>query len=187
MPSSIDECNTATAKASRRHGARRWELEALTPGESNGNSFAVEKAWASATVKIDEHNLLWKQYAVLVDLYKYYLELAWKVSVWYYATSGAILTYFFANVGQPGKSVLPYLLWFYGAASLGFGYLSWRGGGHLFGMIKLFESIAERLGLPGRPHVEFACVFLLISGVMFAALGVAGIALFFAAPWSSSP
>jgi hypothetical protein len=163
----------------------RWEIEALTPGETNGTAFVCDKNWANASAKIDEHNVLWKQYAVLVDLYKYYLELAWKVSVWYYAASGAILTYFFANVGQPEAPVLPYLLWFFGAASLGFGYLAWRGGGHLFGMIQLFEEIAERLGLPGRPHVEFACAFLLISSLMYTALGIAAIWLFFYAPWKA--
>ena len=162
-----------------------WVFKALTPSESDGKALKRDEFWASASDTIDEHNVLWMQYAVLIDLYKYYLDLAWKVSVWYYAASGAMLTYFFANVGQPEAPVLPYLLWFYAAASLGFGYLAWRGGGHLFGMIHPFEVIAERLGLPGRPHVEFACAFLLISSLMYTALGIAAVWLFFHEPWAA--
>jgi len=34
---------------------------------------------------MDERDLLWKQYALNVDLYKFYLELVVKVNAFYYA------------------------------------------------------------------------------------------------------
>lgn len=181
--SETDQTTKEPDKTAEHPVPRRWELDALTPAERHPESFNVG-SWANASDKLDEHNVLWKQYAVMVDLYRFYIDLAWKVNVWYYVTSGAILTYFFANVGQPESPVLPYLLLFYGGASIGFGYLFWRGGGHLNSMIDLFEGIAEKLRLPGRPHVEFGCAFLLISALMYVALGVAAIALYFIAPWA---
>jgi hypothetical protein len=40
---------------------------------------------------------LWKQYEVHVDLYKHYLKLSVEVNVFYYAITGALLSYFFAH------------------------------------------------------------------------------------------
>lgn len=39
--------------------------------------------------------ILWKQYALHVDLYKFYLDLGVKVNAFYYAVTGSILTYYF--------------------------------------------------------------------------------------------
>src|SRR5437667_9500969 len=46
---------------------------------------------------MDERELLWKQYALNVDLYKFYLELVVKVNAFYYAITGAILAYYFQH------------------------------------------------------------------------------------------
>src|SRR2546426_5837786 len=44
-----------------------------------------------------EKDILWKQYAQNVDLYKFYLDLTVKINVFYYAVTGAILTYYFQH------------------------------------------------------------------------------------------
>jgi hypothetical protein len=165
---------------------RRWELQVLTPGEAQGGSFKNRGNWAiDGQEQIPEGSVLWKQYEVLVGLYRYYLDVAWKVSVWYYATTGLILSYFFEHVGDDEGDVLPLVLVFVGCISLGFAYLTWRGGGHLFGLINLLESIAKRLKLPGRPHVEFACVFLLINTLMFVLVSVCAFWMYFYEPWDT--
>ena len=33
-------------------------------------------------------NLLWRQYVLLVDLYRYFIDLVWKVSIWFYTAAG---------------------------------------------------------------------------------------------------
>jgi hypothetical protein len=45
--------------------------------------------------------ILWRQYAQNVDLYKFYLELVTKVTAFYYAVTGAILAYYFQHSTEP--------------------------------------------------------------------------------------
>lgn len=68
---------------------------------------------------------LWKQYEISVDLYKHYLKLSIELSVFYYAITGAILSYYFTHKADPAvrfalllpiaMSVLLALLFIYGA------------------------------------------------------------------------
>jgi thiosulfate reductase cytochrome b subunit len=53
------------------------------------------------------------------------------VAVWYFATTGAILTYFFSHIGGPDARPLLFVLLFLSFASLGFGYLHFRGSRHM--------------------------------------------------------
>jgi hypothetical protein len=50
---------------------------------------------------------LWQQYALHVDLYKFYLDLALKTNALFYGITGAILTYYFAH---PGAQLIKYSL-----------------------------------------------------------------------------
>ena len=120
---------------------------------------------------------LWKQYTVLVDLYKYYLGIAWKAAVWYYATTGAILAFYLDNVGRPGYELLPFLLVFLAIMSAGLAYIEWRGARNLAAVPSLLEYIASTLRVPGRPHVEFAVVFLVLQCLMGVAVSVGSLVL----------
>lgn len=42
-------------------------------------------------------NDLWKQYEISVDLYKHYLKLTIEINIFYYAITGAIVSYYFAH------------------------------------------------------------------------------------------
>jgi hypothetical protein len=46
---------------------------------------------------MDEPELLWKQYQQNVDLYKFYLDLLIKFNVFYYAVTGAIISFVLAH------------------------------------------------------------------------------------------
>jgi hypothetical protein len=163
-----------------------WMRRAFTPGEDDARSFIDRQQWAKEGDKLDADDRLWKQYVVLVDLYKYYLEVAWKVAVWYYATTGAVLAYYFDNVEEGPSRTLPFLLVFLALISLGFAYLQWRGARNLSSIPQLLEHIARTLRLPGRPHVEFAVVFLLMNSAMLVAVSLGCLALFFSAfRWGS--
>jgi hypothetical protein len=114
---------------------------------------------------IAEDDRLWRQYLVLVELYKFYLEIALKAAVWYFATAGTILTYFFRHIAGPDARPLLFVLLFLSFASLGFGYLHFRGAHHMHEVLPWLEYIASSLRIPGRPHVEFIAAFLLIDSI----------------------
>lgn len=46
---------------------------------------------------MDQQEILWRQYSQTVELYKFYMDLMVKFNVFYYAVTGAILSFFFAN------------------------------------------------------------------------------------------
>ena len=46
---------------------------------------------------MDKKELLFEHYKIHVDLYKHYLELLIKFNLFYYAITGAILSFYFAN------------------------------------------------------------------------------------------
>ena len=56
---------------------------------------------------MDDRELLWKQYELNVDLYKSYLELVIRINVFYYAITGAILSFYFAH---PDENLLKWSL-----------------------------------------------------------------------------
>src|SRR5688500_5108469 len=75
---------------------------------------------------IDPDNLLWKQYLVYVDLFKFYVDVTWKATTWFYAITGAILVYYFDHISDENlflryALLLPILL------SVGFSLMYGRG------------------------------------------------------------
>ena len=50
--------------------------------------------------ELSERELLWRQYNLHVDLYKFYLDIALKVNVFFYVITGGILTFYFANSNE---------------------------------------------------------------------------------------
>lgn len=158
-----------------------WIGRALTFVEDENGSFKP-KTWAGETAPDlgPAGNRLWAQYAVLVDLYKQYLDMAWKASVWYYAITGAILTYYLANASGSNSGLLPLVLLFLCAVSLGLALLHFKAASNLSSLRDLFEGIALKLQLPGRPHVEFAMDFVLLNATLMLSIGLASLVLFLA-------
>jgi hypothetical protein len=60
---------------------RRLSLVKGPPPAPTGPSSYVSDGWASASDEISDDNLLWRQYVLFVDLYRYYIDLIWKVSI----------------------------------------------------------------------------------------------------------
>lgn len=60
-----------------------WIGAVLSPREHNNASFRNEggRRWALPGDPIAEDDRLWRQYLVLVELYKFYLEIALKAAV----------------------------------------------------------------------------------------------------------
>lgn len=131
----------------------------------------ARREWADSRTALAEGNSLWHQYTVYVDLYRFYLDIAWKGSVWYFATVGVILTFLFANIGGPDARALPLVLVFVAMLSFGFAALYFRTVFLLRELAIFLDHIAGELHLVGRPHVEFMQFFALLVTAFSTAIG----------------
>ena len=115
---------------------------------------------------------LWKQYEISVDLYKHYLKLAIEINVFYYAITGAIVSYYFAHrTAEPEirfALALPILMSILLAAFFIYGSIMNR-----YSREEMFR-IRDALGLRVAP--EFAVLSWIL--IIFAALmGLVAISL----------
>jgi hypothetical protein len=72
-----------------------WIRRAFSPNEEGSRSFRSKDRWITAGEDSSADGRLWDQYAILVDLYKFYIDMTWKVSVGYYAAVGIAFAYYF--------------------------------------------------------------------------------------------
>lgn len=133
-------------------------------------SSAVPSGWADRDVLVSADNLLWKQYAVYVDLFRFNVDIAWRSSVWFYGITGVLLAFYFDRVG-PARPYLAFALLLPVAFSVGFCILYLRGARQVADLRIKLDYIRDQLNLPGRPHVEFLYDFLRWAAVLFALVG----------------
>ena len=133
--------------------------------------------WADETVEISSDNLLWKQYTVYVDLFKFYVDMTWKASTWFYAITGAILTYYFSHLPDDNP-VLGYTLVLPILLSFGLTYIFHRGIQQTKDLEETLEYIRKRLKLAGKPHIDVLERFLRIGRLLFLLVGLGVCAVF---------
>jgi hypothetical protein len=120
----------------------------------------------------EARDLLWKQYELHVGLYKFYLDLAIKMNIFYYAVTGAVLSFYFTHVDEEAvrfSLVLPALM------SVAFAWLFFRAA-NLVGVVRLeVFRIRDALGLLTAPELQVLVYVLRVFGALFAvvALGTA--------------
>lgn len=107
--------------------------------------------------------LLWKQYELQVDLYKGYLELLLKFNVFYYAATGAIVSYYFS---KPDIPWMKFCLWFPILMSIGFAILFIYGASQTHVVRQELFDIRDKLGLDTAPEYRVLYIFLWISSVL---------------------
>ena len=113
---------------------------------------------------MDRRELLWRQYSLHIDLYKFYMDLVVKFNIFYYAVTGAIASFYFAN---PSISNLKYSLLLPLVMSITFaglfGYGAW-----LMRILRqdVFE-IRNELVLQTAPDVRVLSILLYIFAVVF--------------------
>jgi hypothetical protein len=129
------------------------------PPAAAGRSSRDPRHWAVPGDEIADGSVLWRQYVIFVGLYQYYVDLIWKVSIWYYTATGVSLAYFFAHLSAGNHGYLPVLLLFLAALSAGMSLIYARVITYMRDMEQWLEYIAVSLRLPGRPHVEFISSF----------------------------
>ena len=120
--------------------------------------------------------IYWRQYFQNVDLYKFYLEIILKLNVFYYAVTGAIISFFFSNLSIPN---LKYSLCLPLVMSVAFC------GVFIYGAILMkymrYEvfSIRDKLGLEVAPDVGVLSVLLYVFSVVFCLVAIGCIYLIF--------
>lgn len=116
---------------------------------------------------MNDRELLWRQYQLNVDLYKGYLELVIKMNVFYYAVTGAILSFYFSNQNDLTKLslVLPLLM----SVALGTFFVI----GAWLARVPREETfkIRDALGLIAAPEIGVLILLLWIFAVMMFGVG----------------
>ena len=112
---------------------------------------------------MDDRELLWKQYSLNIDLYRGYLELVVKMNVFYYAVTGAILSYYFTHSTEPlvkWSLLLPLFM----SVAIGTFFLI----GARLARVTRYETfqIRDALGLLAAPEIGVLIILLIMFAVL---------------------
>ncbi len=118
---------------------------------------------------MDREELHWRQYQQNIELFKFYMDLVIKFNVFYYAVTGAIISFFFANSPLPN---IKYSLLFpilYSSAFAGF---------FIYGanLMKILRdetfTIRDNLKLQACPDVGVLSILLYIFSGVFIVVAI---------------
>ena len=112
---------------------------------------------------MDDKELLWKQYELHISLYKSYLELIVKVNIFYYAVTGAIISYYFTHADD---QLIKYSLILPLVMSIALGGFFIRGAWLAKIPRKEVFSIRDKLGLESAPDIGVLILLLVIFAVL---------------------
>jgi hypothetical protein len=119
---------------------------------------------------MDDRELLWKQYQLNIELYRTYLDLALKLNLFYYAITGAIVSFYFAHPEDPlikFSLVLPTVMSAAFSAFFTYGAILSRNT-----RTEIFR-IRDHFGFETAPEVMVLIVFLSIFAVIFFVVALA--------------
>lgn len=119
-------------------------------------------------VTVDNPELLWRQYQLHIDLYRSYLELLLKFNLFYYAVTGAILSYYFAHQKEP---LIKYSLLLPIAMSVAFTVFFVYSAIKSRHMRDEVNSIRDRLGFKVAPEIRVLIFVLWIFAVLLTIIG----------------
>src|SRR5215211_611358 len=148
-------------------GWRRKQRKAVSQRQDEEQE---EKKWAKENDEIKPDNVLWKQYIVFIDLFKFYVDITWKGTTWFYAITGAILVYYFDHLSD-NNPYLSYSLALPIALSFGLAAIYHRGLRETHDLNRKLKYISEHLHLPGKPHVDILARFLRVARLLYLFIG----------------
>ncbi len=125
----------------------------------------------------DQKELLFKQYQLLIDAYKYYLEIVLKFIIFHYAVTGAILSFY---LSQQNTGIMRFALVFPIFMSIVFAVFTFFGSYRVFYMTEEVERITVLLDLEGFPDPKFLEYVLRIAGILFSAIAIGLVVVSFA-------
>lgn len=112
---------------------------------------------------MEQAELDWRQYQLNVDLYRGYLEIVLKINGFYYAVTGAIVSYFIAHQGDSfmrWSLLLPLLM------SIALAIFFALGGRAALVQRDEIFALRKKLGFQAAPEVGFLVLLLAISGIL---------------------
>lgn len=127
---------------------------------------------------MDAIELKWNDFKQNVELHRSYLELAIKLNMFYYAVTGAILSFYFANTGIPMVEyalVLPFLL------SIALAGLFLWSAVLAHGLRTHIRETAAELGLKAYPEGIVLVLICSIFGAVLVLVSIGLVYFFFAA------
>jgi hypothetical protein len=138
----------------------------ISPGGSTPGSNLPQFTPSPLT---SDKDLLWKQYELQVELYKKYLELVLKFNIFYYAATGALISYYFSksDIALMKYALLLPVLMSFGFAAL-FSYGAWA---QAVSREEIF-NLRDALGLESAPETRVLQVLLCISAALMAVVGI---------------
>lgn len=124
---------------------------------------------------INSDDKLWKEYEIYIDIFKYYLDLLLKFNIFYYASTGAILSFFFT---QTEKRFVEYSLIFPILVSTAFGILFLYGASQFETIQKNISEVRDQLKLNTRREFDVFIVLLNASALFMIGIAVVIFVLF---------
>jgi len=121
------------------------------------------------TEEFVDKDLLWKQYQLHIDLYKHYLDLVVKFNVFYYAITGAFLSYYFSHLASP---FVKWSLIFPIAMSVFFAWVFYKGARVVNYVDDEVMFICTTFGFT-QPEVYMLTYTLIATGSLFVVIGLA--------------
>ncbi len=126
------------------------------------------------SLQSDSAEVLWRQYNLHVDLYKFYLEIVVKMNLFYYAVTGGIVSFYLTKATIPAVKyslLLPVLMSFAFFALFAVGaYLITITRKELF-------AIRDKLGLQTAPEIGVLALTLGLFSAIFFSVGIGLICL----------
>lgn len=142
---------------------KRVHLELKTPVTTNDSSICIDS------------ELLLKEFNLHIDLVKHYLDLVIKFNVFYYAVTGALLSYYFTHFKTETlvkwSLMLPILMSFF------FGILFVTASRAIPQVDDEITFISRLLGF-AKPEVRVLSYALIASGLLFIGVGIVLAAMF---------
>ena len=123
---------------------------------------------------VESQELLWRQYALSVELFKHYMKLAIEFNVFYYAITGAILSYYFAHQSEP---VVRYALVFPALLSSLFGGFFFYASRLVPALDQEVRRIRDALNLSTVPDLRILGIVLKLFAILMFIVAVALIVL----------
>ena len=120
-----------------------------------------------------EREDLWKEFDKDIDLYKFYLELVLKASIFIFAITGALTSYCFSNSGKPLiklSLIIPLIM------NVGFAYLCFKGASFADVLDKSHKRLSDelqiKLSFTLSPLHEVLRLFTILYALVFIGLAV---------------
>lgn len=125
----------------------------------------------------DQKEILFKQYQLLIDAYKYYLEIVLKFIIFHYAVTGAILSFY---LSRQNAGIMRFALVFPIFMSVVFAVFAFFGSYRVFYMTEEVQRITALLDLGGYPDPKFLEYVLRIARMSFSAIAIGLVVVSFA-------